>query len=390
MYKRIKALQGDKIPCRANLINEVYIIMATSKRADNGNGSIHYEADRKSFKALFTTPAGKRITKRFKSKDEANNWLASLRTDATNGCFVEPNKITLEEWIKTYLETYAKPKVRPKTLIGYGQTAIHLAPIKDIPLQSLTAPIIQQYFNTVEISDSAKKRVFVFLKQVISKAMALDYIKKNFMLAVELPKYKQKEIEIFTADEVKQLLEWTKTSKRHQRYYPILLLAACSGCRLGEVLGLKINNVLDDRIKIDNSLQEVNNRRYDSPPKTDAGYREITLPPIVIAQLRKAFVTPITTNCDYVFHTVNGTSISPSNFETNWKRILELADIPHKHFHALRHTHATELLGKNLPLLEVSKRLGHSKPAHTLNMYGHAIKGFEDKIADEVCRIYLA
>lgn len=91
----------------------------------------------------------------------------------------------------------------------------------------------------------------------------------------------------------------------------------------------------------------------------------------------------------YVFHTANGTSISPSNFETNWRNILKLAGLPPRHFHALRHTHATELLAKGLPLLEISKRLGHSKPTHTLNLYGHSIKGYDEKIVEQVISIYL-
>lgn len=209
------------------------------------------------------------------------------------------------------------------------------------------------------------------------------------MLAVEKPKYQQAEIETFTTDEIKQLLDWVKNSKRHTRYYPILLLAACSGCRLGEILGLRINNVLADRIKIDNSIQETGNKRYDSPPKTQSGYRDVTLPAMVIAELKQAYMDgPMVIN-GYVFHTINGTAISPRNLERNWKRILELAGLPHRHFHALRHTHATELLAKGIPILEVSHRLGHAKTSHTLDLYEHAIKNYEDKIADQVSSIFI-
>jgi len=116
---------------------------------------------------------------------------------------------------------------------------------------------------------------------------------------------------------------------------------------------------------------------YDGPPKTKSGYRDITLPHYVIEQLLEAYSSIEKAQPNgYVFHTANGTSISPSNFETNWWRILKLADIPPRHFHAVRHTHATELLAKGIPILEVSKCLGHSKPSHTLNLYGHAIKGY--------------
>lgn len=131
--------------------------MATTKKADNGNGCVHYEADRKRYKALFTTPEGKRISKRFLTKAEANDWLASLRVDAAEGCFVEPSKMTLEQWVTEYLTVYAKPKVRQKTLESYAQTAAHLTPIKDIPIQKLTSAQVQKFLNNSPLSDSAKK-----------------------------------------------------------------------------------------------------------------------------------------------------------------------------------------------------------------------------------------
>ncbi|XFO69535.1 hypothetical protein SPSIL_057690 [Sporomusa silvacetica DSM 10669] len=38
--------------------------------------------------------------------------------------------------------------------------------------------------------------------------------------------------------------------------------------------------------------------------------------------------------------------------------------------------------------MDVSRRLGHSKPSHTLDLYGHAMPGKDDEIAGQIAEIY--
>ena len=50
-------------------------------------------------------------------------------------------------------------------------------------------------------------------------------------------------------------------------------------------------------------------------------------------------------------------------------------------FHTLRHTHATWLISEGVPITTVSKRLGHSKPSVTMDIYAHAFAGDDDRAA---------
>lgn len=50
-------------------------------------------------------------------------------------------------------------------------------------------------------------------------------------------------------------------------------------------------------------------------------------------------------------------------------------------FHTLRHTHATWLIASGVPVSTVSKRLGHSKPSVTMDIYDHAMAGDDDRAA---------
>lgn len=359
--------------------------MATRKRANNA-GTVYPHRDK--FRAQFTTPAGNRTSKVFDTEADAHAWILAQRAEAANNFYIEPSQITLGQWIQEYIATYCNT-LRPKTVLGYVQTGKRLFPLANIPLQKLTAPGLQKFFNEVDMSDAGKQRAFRFLKQILNKAAAVDMLRKNPAAAVKPPQYTKQEIEIFTADEVKQILAAVSISKHYKKYYPLLLFTAYSGCRIGEVLGLKIHNVYEDRVKIDNARVTIPKKSIDTRPKTEAGRRDITLPSFVIEELRRAYQYPQpSNNGGYVFHTVNGTALLSRNLERIWENILEEASIPKKHFHALRHTHATQLLAAGVPLLEVSHRLGHSRPSHTLNLYGHAIKGYDTRIASTVTTIF--
>jgi len=52
--------------------------------------------------------------------------------------------------------------------------------------------------------------------------------------------------------------------------------------------------------------------------------------------------------------------------------------------HSLRHTHATTLLRRGFNVLDVSKRLGHGDPGFTLRVYGWALPGGDEALADGI------
>jgi len=64
-----------------------------------------------------------------------------------------------------------------------------------------------------------------------------------------------------------------------------------------------------------------------------------------------------------------------------FKALLQEAGLPEIRFHDLRHTAATQMLVNGVDILTVSKRLGHSKPSITLDVYGHMIPGVQEKAA---------
>lgn len=211
------------------------------------------------------------------------------------------------------------------------------------------------------------------------------------------PKLKQKHIEIFTRNEITNILTFLKNSEtnlRIRRYYPFILLAVSTGARLGELLGLHWNDIdfENNEIYIQRTLEYIKGKKMiESPPKTDAGKRKVKIPisvSKVLNDLRAKQTLRSIDNSDYVFRTRNNTPMNSRNMLRAWSIILRDTNVNYKNFHVLRHTHATELLASGMPIIEVSRRLGHSKASITLDMYGQFLENFDSKLADAIADIY--
>ena len=74
-----------------------------------------------------------------------------------------------------------------------------------------------------------------------------------------------------------------------------------------------------------------------------------------------------------VFSTIEGGLLSPNNVTRSWSRALQTRGLPQVSFHSLRHTHASMLLRAGVPVLTVSRRLGHSTASMTLDVYAHLL-----------------
>ena len=84
---------------------------------------------------------------------------------------------------------------------------------------------------------------------------------------------------------------------------------------------------------------------------------------------------------DLVFPSGAGTPLTASNIRRDFRKLLAASGLPKIRFHDLRHTAASLMLNHRIPVLMVSKRLGHSKPSITLDVYGHLIPSKQEEAA---------
>ena len=72
--------------------------------------------------------------------------------------------------------------------------------------------------------------------------------------------------------------------------------------------------------------------------------------------------------------------LSTTTIERKKNHYCEVAKVKQIRIHDFRHSHATLLLSRGVPVTVISKRLGHSDISTTLNIYSHFIPEDEEKV----------
>jgi integrase len=180
----------------------------------------------------------------------------------------------------------------------------------------------------------------------------------------------------------------------------LLLLAAYTGARRSELLGLTWENI-DLRggcLTIGASLDHTRGKEpVLKEPKTDSGRRTIALPAAALAELRIArlWANSAAVNAGRRIETVpvfaneDGSWWTPEAASQAAHRALAELGLPGS-LHTLRHAHATLLLGGEggVSAHVVSRRLGHATVATTLSLYAHAIPADDSSAADAIDRLF--
>ena len=117
-----------------------------------------------------------------------------------------------------------------------------------------------------------------------------------------------------------------------------------------------------------------------NPPKTSSGRRTIRLSRLATQALSRQPRT-----AEWIFPSTAGTPIGVCNFHKNsWKPLLKRAGLPPTKFHDLRHTAATLMLSRGVPVKVVSEMLGHADVSTTLSIYAHVLPDMQGPAADAV------
>jgi len=169
------------------------------------------------------------------------------------------------------------------------------------------------------------------------------------------------------------------------RWAVLYRLAINLGLREGELLGLTWDAIdfKAKTIRVYQQLQRVNGAFLLQTTKTKAGERLLMLDDDLLALLRahrknqaeeRLICGPAWKDrLNLVLVSETGAPIHASCLLEHFKQALGRAGLPSIRFHDLRHTAATLMLADGVPLVTVSKILGHSSSAVTATIYAHAL-----------------
>lgn len=330
-----------------------------------------------------------------KTKAETAEKLRMLAYQFGVGACYDPSTMTIKEWLKFWIENFKKLNLKPKTFEVYKQVIdCHIVPsIGHVTLKALTTMHLQRLVNEKfqsGLSTGSIRKMHNIISSTLNQALQNDMIPKNPAKSVKLPTHSQKPIKFFTESEQKRFFEEAK----EDTLYPLFVLAAHTGLRIGELLALNWGDidfkngtvsVTKNAITVED-LDGISGKKnvtlIQDTPKTRSSIRTVPLSDMA-TQVLKAHRQK--SSALLVFCTKKATLLNSRNVERSFYRIVEKAGIEKCSFHTLRHTFATRLFEKGIPAKIVSEFLGHSKVSHTLDIYTHctpSIKSEAIKVLD--------
>ena len=182
----------------------------------------------------------KQATVSGKTQKEVQLKISEKISEVNQGTYQKPSKITLGEWLDTWLETYVASLVKPYTENSYRSICKnHIKPaIGAVKLERLEVTQIQQLYNRLQREDglSAKtiKNVHGVLHRALDRAVKIKLIRDNPSDLCELPKVQRKEIVPLEQEQIAALLQ----ELHGEPYENVYLVTLFTGLRQGEVLGL--------------------------------------------------------------------------------------------------------------------------------------------------------
>ncbi len=320
--------------------------------------------------------------------------------------------ITLGQWLNKWLELYARPTIRQTTLVSYyGYINNHICPkIGKIKLSELRTEALQIFFNEKAVgercdgkdgglSPKTLRNIRMMLHAALKKAYEFDLISKNYVEFVNLPTVQLHEMRVLSNQEQKLLLAELKKSKC--KYKLAIYIALTTGIRLGEVCGLKWENIdfSANQIKIRQTVGRTSTLDekaisktyiYESYPKTNSSVRNIPVNNSFIEKIKewKSICSNSYCSNGFIFCSPENPlkPVEPKTIQKTFEKIINNAGIKKANFHALRHTFATKALESGIDMKTLSLLLGHADISTTMNRYVHVL----DKKRREAMNIILS
>lgn len=321
-----------------------------------------------------------------KTRKEVQEKLTAALNEVNNNTYIEPSKMTVEQWLQMWLKTYKKGFVRDSTYDSYRvKMKAVIERIGDIKMKNLQPDMIQNCINDLNTvwSQGTVAAALTILKVAMDQAVDNGIIKTNVAARCKIPRGKVRENRAMTKEEQEMFIEKAKTT----RYGDIFLIALATGARIGELIALTWDDV--DFAKNLITINKTASQYYDNEQKkqimsindtkTRAGNRLIPLLSAAAALLRDIqsrqqelkLKLGIEFEHNLVFCREDGSYITRSTLANIFRNLTKCMGMSEIHIHCLRHTFATRCLEEEVELRVVQELLGHSDIGVTANTYTH-------------------
>jgi integrase len=336
------------------------------------------------------------------SRKDAEKELRRLLRSLDTGAHVDPNRITVREWLTTWLGA-VRSEVAPKTHERYDEIVGHylVQALGNLQLAKLAPVHIQDAYNGWAtsgrrdgkeggLSPRTRRHIHRILSTALTRAVEQQLLARNPCDAFKkrLPKVERREMVTLTTEQSARLLD----AIRHTRVYWPVLIALATGMRRGEILALRWRNIGSNSgvVRVVESLEQTKAGLRFKAPKSDRA-RAITLPGFAaeeLCRLKREQAEELLalgvrqTGDTLLCARADGESMQPRSLTHEFTRLVRrIRDIPWVRFHDLRHSHATQLLLAGVHPKVAQERLGHSTISMTLDLYSHVTATMQEDAA---------
>jgi len=336
-----------------------------------------------------------RVERQFRTKVEAEAWLAKQDAEAFNGHLASPAQraadVTWDEIIATWLDSSVN--VHPGTRKRYERIArTYMVPMfRKRPAETTTADV-QRWVNALaedhNLAPGSIQNVFSAFRRACNVGVNADLLARNPTRGVRLPRVPRADRTILGPEEI------TRLAMAHDRHWRTLIYtAAYTGLRAGELMALRWSDLSltpgDGRpssLVVARSVREIGREFVVGLPK-NGRTRTVALPPFLarrLSRLRRRVVGLGEGPDGLVFTTSRGYAWRQNGWYKREFKPAALRALPAKpnlRFHDLRHTHASMLISAGANPKAVADRLGHHSAAFTLTVYAHMFPATDAALA---------
>lgn len=344
---------------------------------------------------------GKRYLVHGKTVTEAQKAITELKYKLEHGLYVTKEKLTLNEWYKTWLEEYKKNRVKIGTYTSYEKyyQSVIKSRLGSRNLNDIRGEHIQKLYNDLVKEGyalSSIKIVSAVLNGCFKQAERNGLIERNPVKLAELPRQMEKKTrQAMTREQQALFMEYAKESYLYH-FFEVMLR---TGMRKGEMQGLKYSDIDKKKkvIHVCRTLKYIEGKGYiEDTPKTRTSARDIPLTAALLEHIeaqRKYWGFKVVRMDQYLFCNENGEPLSRERIQAEIDRTIKQIresdhDFPRITSHVFRHTFATRAIEAGMQPQVLKTILGHSSLAMTMDLYSHVLPDTKAEEMEKIANVF--
>lgn len=344
----------------------------------------------------------------FITEKDARGWLALRQADIIKMVWTPPEAIAAEATpngkgltFKVYSDDWLEHRmvkgrpIKDRTREHYRSLLDdHILPtFGALPLKSITADDVQEWYQKLDATTpTLRAHCYGLLRTILGTAASTRKIPVNPVNIEGAGGVKRVHTPRPATPAQVQALAW----EMPKQYRAMVLLAAWCALRFGELTELRRKDLLLSKpeaepegvVRIERAVVRTDDGFKVTTPKSDAGTRDVNVPPHLVPVLRRHLEEFAPGPEDLLFPADHGGHLAPATLYRRFYTARAKVGLPTLRWHDLRHTGADLAAVTGATLADLMGRLGHSTPAAAMR-YQHASQARDRQLAAKLSKLAL-